>query len=125
MGTDTKAFFPNVKREQVIKILKMWDPTKIKVKPSGDADSVYFNYKGEDRMLHLSNEAYFTTSRDIGLPNNTNGVWSSFGAYGKAVEIVKMICYIVGGYIMERDIEDKPFYKVNKNPRKLIKVIFQ
>ena len=102
----------------------MWDPTA-KVKSGDDSNSVYFKYKdNDDRMLHLS-DFYFTRGTDDGIPPNAKGTWSSFGAYGRAVEIVTMICYMFGGYVLERDIEDKPYYRVNKSRHKFVKLIFQ
>jgi hypothetical protein len=122
MSTDTKAFFPNATREQIVKVIKLWDPG-LKARSAEDYTVVNFMFKDDSRMLHINDHGYFTGAK--GLPHNIDkGTWTSFGAYGRAVEIIKMLCYMLGGYILERDTESEPFYRVNKNPQKFIKVIF-
>lgn len=44
----------------------MWNP-QLKIRPSEYSDSVYFDYKGENRILHLSDFAWSSRAND-GIP---------------------------------------------------------
>ena len=125
MATNTLAFFPKCTRKEIRNILKAFD-RKLYTKQSKIyhvSESLYFHYKGEERIMHTSNIPHGATQYG-GLPDNTKGVWAEFGAWGRGIEIFKMLCYVLSGYVLESDVGHIPFRRVNKDPRKFMVAIW-
>ena len=144
MGTDTYGYLPNVTRQQLFDFVKIID-----LKASMDPSSLYkeistmnFTFKGEKRNMNAhdiiidvekdeiwhkkkykkehESESWSYVKQDK-LPDKSKGLWLSMGCWGSSIALMKIFCsYFKGGYINERDTDDKPFYKFRSKKRNII-----
>ena len=143
MGVDTNAYIIN------IDINKLYDFLNIIFKDVKIKDTHYNEYKTisfNNRTLHVHDiyididkekQEYIkkgwslknTTESEVkvkkGLPNKTKGLYLSLNLWGNSIKIMEMICYYFGGYILENDIRDSKYSKIEKNHRKIVKIIFE
>lgn len=138
MGTDTKAYYPNTTKPQIIDFIKKFS-TRIEkellFKDMEGYSRLGFAYRGEDRDLNLHNLDIDTErddedsdswvyAKENKLPDKTKGVLTSFGWWGRSVEIVTLMAYYFGGYVNEKDTSDPKFRRVKKDHRALIRYLF-
>lgn len=150
MGVDSKAYLPNTTKKQ-IKDFMFYIARDVRLQTTHD-DTYHilnFTYRKEERNLHLFYRTYkkdeyiknamdrYNISKeeaknwaDEELEGNelwkgTSGILASFGYWGRSVEILQLLCYRFGGYLDESDSDDKDFYKIKKNHRKIIPTIFK
>lgn len=146
MSVDTIAYIPSINRNDVSLFLKMISNFGETEKTTNDDYvAMHFNFQGDDRTLHVHNKNLIVSDKeklykkngwdwneedfvnDImrdNLPINTKGIYLSFGHWGESVRIMKIICFRFGGYLDENDSDTEPYYKVDKNYRKIIPEIF-
>lgn len=155
MGVDSRAFLPNISKENIRDFMK--NVASNVVLKDSNVDEEYkvllFSYRGEDRKLNLHQrylnkndyvnhviERYsidkeeaeqwwkddeVEAAKATGLPLGNNGTYCSLGYWGTSVEILKTLCYRFGGYLDESDSDSEDYYKVKKNPREIVKIIFK
>jgi len=143
MSISTHGFYPNVKREQIIKIIKMISVSSAE-KPFSTSYEEYvtfdFTYKKEGRSINLHNikidqeadikkwKSENVSSIDYvkrGLPDKTKGILTSIGYWGHSVEIFTLLANFFGGFVDESDSDVQDFYYVEKDFHKLIRTLFK
>lgn len=154
MGVDTRAYLPNVKKEQIKDFISSIS-SHTKLEDSG-VDKNYkillFVYKGESRQMNIHSVYYkksdyiknvmdrhnidkeeaenwwkddvLEVSKANNIPIGTNGNLVTIGYWGYNIEIMKMLCYRFGGYLDESDSDDEEYYRVEKNNKEIIKGVF-
>lgn len=155
MGVDTLIYLPDVTKKSIENFLAhIAENVKLEdSRVDEDYKIIRFEYKGEQRQLHchrryLKKEDYIKnymkrydkdreeiekwwnvdeleSIRRSKLPINTNGEYCSIGFWGHNIEIMKSICHYFGGYIDESDSDSEEFYKVDKEHKKIIPLIFE
>jgi hypothetical protein len=151
MGIDTRAYYPNVTKPQIISFLKVVcskvndERTFSDMKGMDGYSNIDFTFMGENRSMHIhdtdidvekdearvfkkykekhQSDSWIYVNQD-GLPDKTKGTSLSLGYWGGGVELFTLMAYLWGGYIDERDTDSKKHYKVKKDHKYLIKYLF-
>jgi len=154
MGVDSRAYFPGIDKKQIANFMKFLAPDASleSSNVAENYKILFFSYKGEKRKLNLHSrflkkssyidsvmkeyniskeEAEEWWKEDTkpgaemdGLPLGTNGIYASLGYWGRNLEIMKILCYRFGGYLDESDSDEENYYKIDKNLRKIIELVF-
>jgi phage protein D len=151
MGIDTRAYYPNVTKKQIIDFLKIVgkdvrkENTYSDMKGMEGYSSIDFKFKDEQRSMHMhdviidvgkdearylkkykkqrESESWIYVKQD-GLPDHTKGTTLSVGYWGSGVILFTIMAYLWGGYIDEQDTEGKKHYRIKKDHRALIRYLF-
>jgi len=128
MGVDTTAYIINIDRKKLSNFLgNVFKNVKIEDTHNETYKVINFNDGKDNRSIHTHN-IYVDIEKDKeyyisqgwnpnkgtesinrvkeGLPDGTEGLYLSFGMWGNSVDIMKMICYRFGGYIIYKDKEE-------------------
>lgn len=147
MGVDSRAYIPSLNRQELKSFLS-YISNFHKIDDydfSPSYKTMDFTYQGEDRGMHthdinlntvdaekhakengwkLKETDYWSYVHQDGLPKDTKGLLLDLRLWGHAVEILKMICFRYGGWLDESDSDDEGFYKIDKDYKKIIPLIF-
>jgi hypothetical protein len=150
MGVTTKAYYPNITKSQIIEFLHIISKEVGKERPASGEDlkeysSIVLEFNDKKRTIQMLDtiidlekdeaiylkkykELHSSTSwqyvKQDKLPDLTKGTLISLGYNDDAIQLFTIIAFLCGGYINERDTDDKPYYKVKKNHRALISYLF-
>jgi len=151
MGIDTRAYYPNVSKKQIIDFLHIIskkvnkENTYDNVKGVEGLSTIDFELKGEQRSMHMhdvvidvekdeaktikkykkahESESWLYVKQDK-LPDHTSGTTVSVGYWGSAVQLFTIMAYLWGGYVDEQDTDSEPHYKIKKDHKALIRYLF-
>lgn len=100
MGVSTKLYVnPRYGMNEVEQLVKTIGGTLKKTEYHAAGGFIYFDYNGEDRMLHV----YRGEGSGCPMPSTS----LSLNAWGSNMEIMKKFALIVGGFLIASDCDDK------------------
>lgn len=146
MGVSTNAYFKDIDRKEIFEFIQTALDTNARYESRDvihkNYSNIHFKYRGESRMLHVhkmeidiekamkrlkTNDPDETDDGnyvDEGLPDKSKGTLLSFGFWGHAAEIMKVLALYFNGYIDESDSDAEDFYFVKKDLRELMREIW-
>lgn len=137
MGVETRVYIPNLTIDILLKFIKIFDiNAELKDVELYKNEMYYIFFLGRIMTIHIRNlnidknknidkksdEFYYIFFK--GLPVNTHGLSLSLGYNIESIKMMKLICFLFGGYIKTKDIDDGPYNKIKKNRHKVIKEVF-
>lgn len=144
MGVDTRAYIPNLTPQKLLDFMRVFNKdAELERAPLYPKEMHYINF-GERQMTihkvdldmtkvkekadkegwHIKNTDEYLHIKEDGWPANTQGISVRLASNNEAHRIIKLICFMFGGYFKAEDTSGGQYTEIKSDKHKVIVGVF-